>query len=405
MRRQVQEDFPFLREAAGPLRYLDNAATTQKPLQVIEAIAGCYRAACAPVHRGLYPLAARATADYEAARRRLAQFIGAPRAEEVIFTRSTTDSINLVACAWARRQLRPADRVWVTRLEHHSNFLPWQKICRERGAELRIIELGRNGRPDFDAPSELYGARTRLIAISQVSNVLGIVNPVEQVAGRARARGIAVLVDAAQAAAHEPIDVGALECDFLAFSAHKMYGPSGIGLLYAAAPRLAEMEPVIVGGGMVDEVGESQSTWAPAPARFEAGSPDAAGAAGFAAAADYVDAIDRGALGAHVRALADRAMRCLSEISGVEIYGPSQEGQRAGIVSFNVKGLHPHDVAQVAGEEGVALRAGHHCCQPLMKHLGISGTVRASFAVYNDHSDIEALCAAVRRARRLLLSE
>jgi cysteine desulfurase/selenocysteine lyase len=405
MRRQVQADFPFLRETVGKLHYLDNAATTQKPLPMIEAIARYYQTACAQVHRGLYPLAERASTTYEAARRRLAKFIGAEQAQEVILTRSATDSINLVACTWARRQLHPGDLVWVTRMEHHSNFLPWQRVCREQGAELRVIELSADGRLDLDAALELYDTRTRLIAITQVSNVLGIVNPIEQVAARARSKGIAVLVDAAQAAAHERIDVGKLNCDFLAFSAHKMYGPPGIGLLYVATPRLAEMEPLMVRGSMVDEVSEMESTWTPALARFEAGLPDLAGAVGFAAAADYLDTIGIDAVSAHVRALADFAMRDLSKLDAVEVYGPLVDGQRAGIISFNVMGVNPHDVAQAAGEMGVALRAGHHCCQPLMKSLSISGTVRASFAVYNDQSDIDALCAAVQRAQRLLRLE
>ncbi|MBV8362365.1 MAG: SufS family cysteine desulfurase [Deltaproteobacteria bacterium] len=400
----VLADFPLLdaQDPSAPLHYLDNAATTHKPRQVLDAIMQCYTRAYAPVHRGLYGLAAVATNSYESARQRLAGFIGASSPGEVLFTHSATESINLVAQGWARHRLAPGDQVWVSRMEHHSNFLPWQRTCAETGAKLRVIELNPDGTLDMCSAPELFGTRTRLIALTHVSNTLGVVNPVQEVAERASNRRIAVLVDAAQSAAHEELDVEELDCDFLAFSGHKMYGPGGIGLLYAKAGRLAEMEPVILGGGMVDEVGEVESSWAPAPARFEAGSPNLADAIGFAAAAEYVAKIGNSAIRAHVRNLADYALQALRNIPGIEIYGPPAYGQRAGIISFNLEGVHPHDVAQIAAEMGVALRAGHHCCQPLMKALGIAGTVRASFAIYNNASDIEALVSAVSRAGRLL---
>jgi cysteine desulfurase/selenocysteine lyase len=403
-RADVLADFPLLRAQCptAPLHYLDNAATTHKPQQVLDAIIECYGRAYAPVHRGLYALAALATNNYESARQRLARFIGASSPSEVIFTHSATESINLVAQGWARSRLRSGDQVWVSRMEHHSNFLPWQRACAETGAELRVIELNPDGTLNLRSAQELFGPRTRLIALTHVSNVLGVINPVREVAEAAANRGIALLVDAAQSAAHEELNVGELGCDFLAFSGHKMYGPGGVGLLYAKTDRLAEMEPVVLGGGMVDEVGEVESSWAPPPARFEAGSPNLADAIGFAAAADYVTAIGISAIRAFLRNLADRALQSLQSISGVKIYGPTGYGQRAGIISFNLEGIHPHDVAQIAGEMGVALRAGHHCCQPLMKTLGVAGTVRASFAIYNNASDIEALASAVRRAARLL---
>ncbi len=401
----VQADFPFLGadRPSAALHYLDNAATTQKPRQVIDAIVECYTRAYAPVHRGLYPLAARATENYETARRRLARFISASSSSSVIFTHSATESINMVAEGWARSRLGAGDQIWVSRLEHHSNFLPWQRVCLQTGAELRVIELNPDGTLNLHSAPDLFGPRTRLIALTHVSNVLGVINPIGEVVKAAAGQGIPVLVDAAQSAAHEELDVDDLGCDFLAFSAHKMYGPGGAGLLYAKDARMAEMEPLLLGGGMVEEVGDVESSWAPPPARFEAGSPSLADAIGFAAAADYISSIGMSVINTFIRDLTDCALQSLQSIPGVKIYGPSEQGQRAGIISFNLEGVHPHDVAQIAGEMGVALRAGHHCCQPLMKTLGVAGTVRASFAIYNNESDVEALVSAVRRALRLLL--
>jgi len=317
-----------------------------------------------------------------------------------VFTRSTTEAINAVAQGWARSRLAPGDRIWVTRMEHHANLLPWQRICRERGAELRVIELGEDGTLDWQAAAELFDSRTRLIALCQVSNVLGIENPVQEICAQAAQRAIPVLVDAAQSVAHLPLDVAALDCDFLAFSAHKMYGPTGIGVLYAKTQRFQEMEPLLVGGGMVDQVTVETATWAGYPERFEAGSPNLAGAAGFAAAVEYLNQLGMQAIHAHVARLTRQAVDALAEIPGLRLI-PQRTLERAAIVSFVVDGVHPHDLAQVAGEQGVALRAGHHCCQPLMQHLGVLATARASMAVYNDESDIEALLRAIDQARRL----
>jgi cysteine desulfurase/selenocysteine lyase len=399
---RLRRDFPILLEqgAGRELVYLDNAATSQKPNCVIEAIADCYRSYNAPVHRGLYKLAQEATARYEDARARIARFIHAPSSEQIIFTRSTTESINMVARGWAASRLKPGDAVWVTRMEHHSNFLPWQRICHASGAELRMVELNPAGELDLSACPDLFGPRTRLIALSLVSNVLGAINPVSEIVQRAAERNIAVLADAAQAASHIPIDVETLGCDFLALSAHKMCGPNGIGLLYAKPQRLEEMEPMLLGGGMVDQVEAEEATWAEAPAKFEAGSPNLAGAVGFAAAADYLDGIGMIAVQQHIAALTRSAMDALTAFPDITVYGPIA-ARRAGIISFNLASVHPHDLVQAAGEEGVALRAGHHCCQPLMHRLGISGTARASFALYNTISDIDALVAAIDKARRL----
>ena len=285
-------------------------------------------------------------------------------------------------------------------MEHHANYLPWQRICQQRGAELGIIELDENGRLDLAGTPELYGSRTRLIAVCHVSNVLGIENPIQQLCAEARANAIPVLVDAAQSVSHLTLDVARLGCDFLTFSAHKMYGPAGIGLLYAREEHLAEMQPLLLGGGMVDEVGEGNapSRWSDGPARFEAGSPNLPGAAGFAAAARYLDGLERARVRRHVEALTRVAAISLDALPGLRLLSPPES---SAILSFTMEGVHPHDLAQIAGEQGVAVRAGHHCCQPLMQHLGVAATTRASLAVYNDAADIEALLRAIDRARRL----
>jgi cysteine desulfurase/selenocysteine lyase len=395
-------DFPLLRDAelGRALHYLDNAATTQKPDSVIAAISECYREFNAPIHRGLYPLAEEATRRYEQARATVAGFIGAPLAEQLVFTHSATEAINMVAYGWARPRLASGDRIWVTRMEHHANLLPWQRVCRERGAELRVIELGEDGSLDWQAAAGLFDSRTRLISLCHVSNVLGIENPVQAVCARASAEGIPVLVDAAQSVAHTRVDATALGCDFLAFSAHKMYGPTGIGALYAKPARLEEMEPLQVGGGMVDQVTLAAASWAKSPQRFEAGSPNLAGAAGFAAAVEYLTGLGMDAIHAHVSRLTRQAVAALAEVPGLRLI-PERSVERSAIVSFVIDGVHPHDLAQVAGEQGVALRAGHHCCQPLMRHLGVAATTRASVAVYNSAADIEALLRAIDTARRL----
>lgn len=402
--RTARADFPLLAERPGEqtLHYLDNAASTQKPAAVIEAVSDCYRCSYAPVHRGLYLLAEEATAAYEQARRRIARFVGAVAPEQLVFTRSATESINLVADGWLLSRLRPGDVVWVSRMEHHANFLPWQRACQRAGARLRIIELTPAGALDLEAADGLFGPRTRLIAVCQVSNVLGTINPIADIVRQAHAARIPVLVDAAQSVAHIPVNVGALGCDFLAFSAHKMYGPTGIGALYAKAEHLDEMVPLLLGGGMVDRVDDRGSSWAPWPARFEAGSPHLAGALGFAAAAAYLQRIGMQSVAAHIDELTSQALRVLASIPALRLYGPSRKAARAGIVAFNIEGIHPHDLAQLCAERGVAIRAGNHCCQPLMAHLGVVGTARASFALYNTPADIDALQDALLAARRIL---
>jgi cysteine desulfurase/selenocysteine lyase len=395
---RLRASFPLLDNAGPSLHYLDNAATTHKPAVVIDAVADCYRRRYGPVHRGLYGLADGASELYEFARATVARMIGMPETGQLIFTRSATESINLVARGWMRPRLQTDDEIWVTSLEHHSNYLPWQAVCREVGARLRVIECQADGELDLEGAAGLFGGRTRLIALGHVSNVLGVTQPIRSIAEQARRHGIPVLVDGAQAVGHTAVDVAALGCDFYAFSAHKMYGPTGIGALYAAPGRAAEMEPLLLGGGMVDEVGETRSEWLPAPAKHEAGSPNLAGAAGFAAAAEFTRRHMFGAAERHANGLAAVAARALATIPAVLCYGPAPEARGSGIVSFNVDNVHPHDVAQVAAAHGVALRAGHHCCQPLMRRLGVPATVRASFAPYNERADVDALIESVHDA-------
>ena len=392
-------DFPLLWHQS--LSYLDNAATTHKPQSVIDAISDCYRRGYAPIHRGIYPLAESASAAYETARKKVAAFINAAAPERVVFTRSATEAINMVAQGWARQRLRPGERVWVTRMEHHSNFLPWQRVCAERGAELRVIELDEDGSLEIDKAAGLFNKRTRLIALCHVSNALGRVNPVNEICDLAAARNIPVLVDAAQSAAAMPLDVQKMNCDFLAFSAHKIYGPTGIGVLYAKRERLEQTQPLLLGGGMVDEVHDDDYTASSIPARFEAGSPNLAAAVGLAAAVDYLSAVGMRRVQAHLGDLAAAAVAALSRLSFVKIL-PAVDIPRSSIVSFTMPGVHPHDIAQIAADHAVALRAGHHCCRPLMRCLGIDATARASFAWYNDADDIDALAAALERAWAVL---
>ncbi len=397
----TRADFPLLVAAGESLHYLDNAATTQKPNAVIDAITDCYCLHNAPVHRGLYALAEGASERYEGARNTVAKFIAAPK-DQLIFTRSATESINMVAQGWLRSRLQKGDQVWVSRMEHHANYLPWQALCREAGAQLNIIELNQDGTLDLENCAELYSTNTKMIAITQLSNVLGVINPVKEICARAKEQGIAVLIDAAQSVGHVAVDVNELDCDFLAFSAHKMFGPTGIGALYAKSERLHEMEPLILGGGMVDHVNQCDSIWMPYPSKFEAGSQNLADALGFAAAVNWINSIGMASMHTYVTEITQYALDCLSKLNSVEIYGPKSADQRGGIISFNLKDVHPHDVGQIAGEQGVAIRAGHHCCQPLMQQLDVAATARASFAPYNNRDDVDALMESIHIAQQMM---
>jgi cysteine desulfurase/selenocysteine lyase len=401
---RLRADFPiFEQEIHGkPLSYLDSAVTSQKPRQVLDAMRTFYETSNANVHRGVYTLSERATAEFEQARQKVADFVNAPSAREIIFTRQATEALNLVAYAWGLNNLGPGDLVIVTELEHHSNFVPWQYIAKRMGAELRMIHVTDEGELDLSGLDELAaGGQVKVVAANLVSNALGTINPVEKLSEWAHRQGAIMVVDGAQAAPHHPVDVQALACDFLALSAHKMCGPTGVGALWGRREILEEMEPFNLGGHMISKVRLEETTWGEVPHKFEAGTSPIAEAVGLGAAIDYLDGIGLEAIEAHEQELAGVALERLGEIPGVVLYGPPAD-RRAGIVSFNVEGIHPHDVAQVLDSEGVAIRAGHHCCQPLMTRLGVAATNRASFYLYTVPEEIDRLVDGINKTRRIL---
>lgn len=399
--RRVRADFPILsRGVRGkPLVYLDSAATTQKPRVVLDRLLRFYEEENANVSRGVHALSERATEAYEAARAHAARFLGGD-AGEIVFTRGTTESLNLVAQTLGRRRVGAGDEVLVTEMEHHSNFVPWQMLCEERGARLIAAPIADDGTLDLAAFEARLSARTRIVAVAHVSNVLGVENPVARLAAAAHARGAVVVVDGAQAAARLPVDVGALGCDFYAFGGHKAYGPTGIGVLWGRRALLEEMPPWQGGGGMIRQVSLARTTYRDPPERFEAGTPPVAGAVGLAAALGYLEGLGREAVAAHERGLAARAAAALAAVPGVRVVGAPSV--RVGVVSFVVDGAHPHDVGTVLDAEGIAVRAGHHCAQPLMERLGLPATVRASFGVYSTDEEVEALVRALARVREVL---
>ncbi len=401
---RIRADFPILsRQVHGhPLVYLDNAATTQKPRQVIRALVEFYEQHNANVHRGVHTLSQEATDLYEAAREHTARFLGAERAEEIIFTRGTTESINLVAQTWARDNLGPGDEIVLTPLEHHSNLVPWQIVAQERGAVLRFIDVDGEGRIDLDSARQLIGQRTRLVAVAQMSNVLGTIAPVQALAALAHAQGALILVDGAQSAPHLPVNVQALDCDFFACSAHKMLGPTGVGVLYGRRRLLKQMAPYQAGGSMIARVELEHSTYAPAPTRFEAGTPNFADVAAFDAALDYLDALGMDAVREHELALTRYALRRLASSPGVTLYGPRNAEQRGAVIAFNYRDLHPHDVGMILDHQGIAVRAGHHCAQPLMRLLDVPAVLRASFYLYNTEAEVDALVGGLAAADALL---
>ena len=398
-----RRDFPiFGREVAGlPLAYLDNAASTQKPGVVIDAISDFYRSRYANIHRGVHTLSEEATAAYKDARDRVAAFIRAPDRRGVVFTRNTTEAINLVALSWGRTQIAAGDRIVVTLMEHHSNLVPWQRLAAEQGAELAYIPLTDEGRLDLNALDELVAPPTKLVAFTHISNVLGTVNPAAEIVARAHAHGAHVLIDGAQSVPHLPVDVEALDCDFFAFSGHKMCGPTGIGVLYARVELLEQMPPLFTGGGMILRVEQEETRWADVPEKFEAGTPAFVQAVGLAAAIDYLESVGMEAIWAHEQELAVYAHERLNAASGVRVIGPSA-GNRSGVMAFLVDGVHPHDVAQVLDSQGVAIRAGYHCAHPLHECMGVPPTARASFYLYNTREEVDRLVAGVAKAQKLL---
>ncbi len=398
---RIRADFPILRRTihGRPLVYLDNAATTQKPQCVIDALVQYYTCSNANVHRGIHTLAEEATEGYEATRARVARFIHARSEREIVFTRGATEAINLVAVSWARPALRPGDEIVLTQIEHHSNIVPWQLAARATGAALRWIPLGPDGCLDMAAAEALIGPRTRLVAVTQMSNVLGTFTPVDELAKLAHAQGAQLLVDGAQGAAHLPVDVQALDCDFYAFSAHKLLGPTGVGVLYAREALLEQMEPYQGGGSMIETVTLEGSTWAELPAKFEAGTPNIADVVAFKAAVDYLDDLGMDAVCAHDRALTGYALDRLSSLPGVICFGPADTRQRGGNIAFGVEGIHPHDLATFLDQRGIAIRAGHHCAQPLHACLGLGATARASFSVYTTPEEIDCFVESLRNAQ------
>lgn len=396
----IRGDFPVLHQSVRgkPLVYLDSAATSQKPVQVIQALCEYYGTCNANVHRSFHYLGEQATQKYEDVRRMTAEFIGAASPREIVFTRGTTESINLVAHSWARRALKAGDTILLTEMEHHSNIVPWQLAAQATGALLRYVPVLPDGTLDRDACRRMLDPSVKLFAVTQMSNVLGTVNPVAELAAEARAAGAAVLIDGAQSVPHGPVDVRSLGCDFLAFSGHKMCGPTGVGVLYARAERLESMDPFMGGGEMIGRVDPDRSTWAEVPNKFEAGTPNIAGVIGLGAALAYLTAVGRDAMAQYDRELAREAVALLRATPGVRVFGDAPG--RGGAVSFDVAGIHPHDIAQFLDQEGVAIRAGHLCAQLLMRKLGVPAVNRASFYLYNVPSEAEALVAAIRRAQR-----
>lgn len=398
---RVRRDFPILDQAVHghPLVYLDNGATSQKPQTVIDAIHDYYCWDNANVHRGVHTLSERATRAYERAREIAARFINASHQREIVFVRGTTEAINLVAQSYARPRLRPGDEILITEMEHHSNIVPWQIVCKQTGARLRVASINDAGELQLEKYYQLLGPQTRFVAVVHLSNSLGTINPIRKIIDAAHTRGIPVLVDGAQAIPHVPVDVQALGCDFYAFSGHKAYGPTGIGILYGKSDLLEVMEPYQGGGEMIRKVTFEETLYHAVPYKFEAGTPNIAGAIGLGRALEYLSQFGLEAVREHEDALLDYATNAVSNIRGLRIIGTA--AQKGGILSFVLNGLHPHDIGTILDTEGVAIRAGHHCTMPLMTRYGIPGTARASFAMYNTKEDVDALVRGIEKTREV----
>ncbi|HEX8692571.1 MAG TPA: cysteine desulfurase [Longimicrobium sp.] len=400
---RIRADFPILDQEVNGKRlvYLDNAASTQKPRQVIEAVDRFYRRDNANVHRGVHELSHRATEAYEQARGKVARLMGIADEGELVWTRGTTEALNLIAYSWGLENVRAGDEILLSVLEHHSNLVPWQILAQRTGARLRFLDIDGQGRLDLAQVDDLLTERTKLVSVSHVSNALGTVNPVSEIAARAHAAGALMVVDGAQSAPHLPVDVPSLGADFYAFSGHKMCGPTGIGGLWGRRALLEAMPPFHGGGDMIDVVELERSTYAPLPMKFEAGTPHIAGAVGLGAAADYLGAVGRDAVMAHERHLMAYALERLAEVPDLAVHGPRDVAERSGVVSFSLADVHPHDIATILDQEGVAVRAGHHCCQPLMRRMCLPATARASFYLYTGADDVDRLVEGLHRARAL----
>lgn len=396
--QDIRSLFPILDQQVNGqnLVYLDSAATSQKPLPVIEALDRYYREYNSNVHRGVHTLGTKATDGYEGAREKVRKFINAHSAEEIIFTRGATTALNTVAASYGRANLQAGDEIVITHMEHHANVIPWQQLAKATGATLKYIPLQEDGTISLEDARETITDSAKIVSVMQVSNVLGTINPIKEIAELAHSKGAIMVVDGAQSAPHMKIDVQDLNCDFFAFSAHKMCGPTGVGVLYGKKALLENMEPVEFGGEMIDFVGLYESTWKELPWKFEAGTPIIAGAIGLGAAIDFLEEIGLENIEAYEHKLADYALERLSEVEGITIYGPKK---RAGLVTFNIEDVHPHDVATVLDAEGIAVRAGHHCAQPLMKWLNVSSTARASFYLYNTEEEVDKLVAGIIKTK------
>ena len=398
----IRRDFPVLtrRIHNRPLAYLDSAASSQKPLAVIEAVSRYYATTHANIHRGVYTLSEEASLAYEQAHDRVSRFLHADF-EEVVFTKNTTEALNLVAYAWGLHNLQAGDEVVLSQLEHHSNIVPWQQIARHTGAIVRYIRVTTQGKLDMEHAATLLGPRTKIVSVAHVSNVLGTINPVYELGQMAHAQGAILCVDGAQSIPHMAVDMRALDCDFFAFSGHKMLGPTGIGGLYGKRALLEKMEPFLAGGGMISEVTFEGASWNDLPWKFEAGTPPIAEGIGLGVATAYLQQVGMAAVQAHEHMLVSYALEQMQQVHDLELYGPEADA-RGGVVSFNLQGIHPHDMASILDQYGVAIRAGHHCAMPLMHVLGVNGTCRASFYMYNTFDEIDTLIEAVGEARRLL---
>jgi cysteine desulfurase / selenocysteine lyase len=398
---RIRADFPILRRSVRgrPLVYLDNAATTQKPQAVLDALTAYYTEINANVHRGVHQLSELATDAYEGSREKIRAFVNASSVQEIIFTRNATEGINLVAYAFARPILKEGDEILISAMEHHSNIVPWQLVCEERGAYLRVVPIDDSGALMVGELERLIGPRTKLVSIAHMSNALGTVNPVREIVALAHARGVPVLLDGSQAAYHMPVDVQAIGCDFYAATGHKLYGPTGIGFLYGKAERLDAMPPFMGGGDMIRSVSFAKSTWNDLPHKFEAGTPDISGAVGLGVALDYITAIGLDRIEAHERDLLQFGTDALAAIPGLHMIGTAPH--KASILSFVMDGVHPHDIGTIVDREGVAIRTGHHCAQPVMDRFGVPATARASLAMYNTRGDLETLARALTRVRQV----
>lgn len=399
--RRIREDFPILHQTVHgkPLVYLDNAATSQKPRSVIDALVRFYQEDCANIHRGLHALSERATEAYEQARRKVQQFIHAASEREIIFVRGTTEGINLVAQTYGRQQIRAGDEIVISTMEHHSNIVPWQMLCQEKGARLKVVPISDEGEFVLDDYEKLLSERTRLVAVTHISNALGTINPIREIVQIAHRRNIPVLVDGAQAVPHLRVDVQQLDCDFYTFSGHKMYGPTGIGVLYGKLEKLEAMPPYQGGGDMISSVTFEQTTYNRVPHKFEAGTPHIAGAIGLGAAIDYLTSIGLDAVARYEHDLLAYATEAVSSVPGLRIIGTAR--QKASILSFVLDGIHPHDIGTILDQEGVAIRAGHHCAQPLMQRFGVPATARASLALYNTREEVDTLVRALDKVREV----